>query len=125
MRKGLCILMIGCLLLSVAACGDAAPTDETIATTVTTTVPTTTPSPGENMDALCLTGRVIEVAAADEAMLLECSGDCPLGSRVWVQYGRVSGLNPQVGQTYIVTYEDMVMPSLPPRITAVSVTAAE
>lgn len=67
---------------------------------------------------LTLTGKVKEVDGA--AMLLECEGNTQF-STVWVELGNVE-VHPMVGETYIVTYEDIVMPSLPPRITAVTVT---
>ena len=39
------------------------------------------------------------------------------------RYAYTAG-TPMVGETYVVTYEDVVMPSLPPRITAVTFTKA-
>ena len=65
-----------------------------------------------------LTGTVKEVD--DRAMLLECEGNSQF-STVWVELGQAE-LDPMVGETYTVTYEDLVMPSLPPRITAVTIT---
>ena len=65
-----------------------------------------------------LTGKVKEVDG--RAMLLECVGNSQF-TTVWVELGNAE-LDPMVGETYTVTYEDLVMPSLPPRITAVTVT---
>lgn len=125
MKKGFCILIAVCLLLFFTACGEDAPAATNPTTTTTTESTTTTTLPQEeNGDALCFTGRVLEIAEQDMAVLMACVGTCPLGDRVWVQLGRYPDLvtQMQVGATYVVTYEDMVMPSLPPRITAVTVT---
>ncbi len=65
-----------------------------------------------------LIGTVKEVDG--RAMLLECEGNSQF-TTVWVELGDAE-LDPMVGETYIVTYEDVVMPSLPPRITAITVT---
>lgn len=125
MKWMICLLCAVLLLASLTACGEDAPavTDPTTATTTESTTTTTLPQ-GENGDALCFTGRVLEIAEQDMAVLMACVGTCPLGDRVWVQLGRYPDLvtKMQVGATYVVTYEDMVMPSLPPRITAVTVT---
>lgn len=128
MKQGLQIWMTVCLmaplmLLTLTACGtNPAVSDPTPTTTATTTTAT---EQEEQINTLTLTGRVLEVVPEDAAALLECIGDCPLGDRVWVQYGGVSDVTPQVGQTYTVTYEDLVMPSLPPRIVAVKMVRTE
>ncbi len=69
---------------------------------------------------LTLTGTV--KAVDGRAMLLECEGNSQF-TTVWVELGNAE-LDPMVGETYVVTYEDIVMPSLPPRITAITVTKA-
>ena len=119
MKRIICLLCALLLLASLTACGEDAPAATDPTTTTTTTLPQ-----GENGDALCFTGRVLEIAEQDMAVLMACVGTCPLGDRVWVQLGRYPDLvtQMQVGQTYVVTYEDIVMPSLPPRITAVTIT---
>ena len=65
-----------------------------------------------------LTGKAKEIDG--RAVLLECENDDQF-TTVWVELGNTD-LNPVVGETYVVTYEDFVMPSLPPRITAVTIT---
>lgn len=127
MKRGLQTLVTVCfmapiMLLTLTACGGT-PTGVSAPTAASTT--TTTPTQEESLNTLTLTGRVLEVVQEDAAVLMECIGDCPLGDRVWVQLGRVADLTPQVGEAYVVTYEDMVMPSLPPRITAVTMTLTE
>ena len=124
MKRMICLMCSMMLLASLAACGESAPAD--VPTTTESTTTTTLPQE-ENPDALCFTGRVLEVAEQDLAVLMACVGTCPLGDRVWVQLGRYPDLvtQMQVGQTYVVTYEDIVMPSLPPRITAVTILPAE
>ena len=124
MRKGVSLLLAMGLMLSLCACGGA-PADVSAPTTAPTTTTTTAVQQEEPLNTLTLTGRVLEVSAEDAAALMECIGDCPLGDRVWVQYGGVSDVTPQVGETYAVTYEDLVMPSLPPRIVAVKMVLTE
>ena len=125
MKRMICLLGSLLLLASLSACGESATVVDT-PTTTTAAPPTTTTLPqGEPLHDLRFTGRVLEVAEDDGAALMACVGTCPLGDRVWVQLGLCPDVEVQVGQTYIVTYEDMVMPSLPPRITAVTVTPVE
>ena len=126
MKRMICLLGSLLLLASLSACGESATVVDTPTTTTTEGTTTTTLPQGENPDALCFTGRVLEVAEQDLAVLMACVGTCPLGDRVWVQLGRYPDLvaRMQVGATYVVTYEDIVMPSLPPRITAVTVVPA-
>ncbi|MBR2320163.1 MAG: hypothetical protein IKA50_05220 [Clostridia bacterium] len=69
--------------------------------------------------ALSFTGKVKQVEG--RSMLMECADVPQFSSGVWVELGDAE-LDPKVGETYIVTYEDIVMPSLPPRITAISIT---
>lgn len=75
----------------------------------------TTPTDG----ALSFTGTVKQVDG--HAMLMETDDVAQFNSGVWVELGDIE-LDPMVGETYTVTYEDIVMPSLPPRITAVTIT---
>ena len=118
MKKGMYICLLAALaLMMTAACGDV-PHEVSAPTTASTT--TTTLPQGENLDTLSFTGRVLEVQEDGSAVLMEPQGECPLGNRVWVQLGGVSNVNPQAGELYKVTYEDMVMLSLPPRINAVT-----
>ena len=72
-------------------------------------------------DHLSFTGKVKQVDGT--AVLMECDSVPQFSNGVWVELGN-AGLSPVVGETYVVTYEDMVMPSLPPRITAISITKA-
>ncbi len=68
---------------------------------------------------LSFTGTVTQVEG--HAMLMSCDSVPQFSSGVWVELGDTR-LAPQVGDTYTVTYEDIVMPSLPPRITAITIT---
>lgn len=69
--------------------------------------------------ALSFTGKVKQVEGT--AVLMECADVPQFSNGVWVEL--TSGaIVPEVGETYVVTYEDIVMPSLPPRITAVTIT---
>lgn len=125
MLKGMFIgLLVTLMLLSLTACGDV-PHDVSAPTTTTTSdsSTTTTLPQGTSLDTLTFTGRVLEVE--DTAALMECIGECTLGDRVWVQLGGVPDVTPQVGQTYTVTYEDMVMLSLPPRVNALQMVATD
>ncbi|MBE6807212.1 MAG: leucine-rich repeat domain-containing protein [Ruminococcaceae bacterium] len=83
---------------------------------------TTTTVPAEDVvipGHLTFTGKVLEV---DSGMaLMECY-DKEKFDTVWVNYAGTPSVMPQVGEEYLVTYEDLVMPSLPPRITAVEMT---
>lgn len=82
---------------------------------------TTEPSdPAEEDDVyipntLSFTGKVLELDG--DSALMDCY-DKNRFDTVWVN---ISGLDvtPQVGEEYVVYHEDLVMPSLPPRITAV------
>lgn len=69
--------------------------------------------------ALSFTGTVTQVEG--NAMLMDCDDVAQFSSGVWVELGDIE-LDPMVGERYVITYEDIVMPSLPPRITAVSIT---
>ena len=70
---------------------------------------------------LSFTGKVKQVEGT--SVLMECDDVPQFSSGVWVEL--TSGIViPEVGETYVVTYEDIVMPSLPPRITAISITKA-
>lgn len=130
MKKCICIVGAVCLLLSLTACGDTPPavsdpavtttatTTTTTATTASATTATTTLPQRETLDTLRFTGRVLEVSGS--AALMESPDDFVWGDTVWVQFGGVPDVTPQVGDTYTVTYEDMVMLSLPPRVVAVA-----
>ena len=113
------------MLPVLAGCGDTPPAVGESSTTpsiITTTTTTTTVPKRESLDTLTFTGRILEVEADGSAALMECYGNSPLGDRVWVQLGGIADLTPQVGEEYKVTYEDMVMLSMPPRINAVTMT---
>lgn len=130
MRKGVSVLLAMSLALSLCACGGtstgvSAPTASSTTTTATTATATTTLPQGEQLDTLVFKGRVLELTADGSAVLMESVGDSPLGDRVWVQLGRITDVTPQVGEAYTVTYEDMVMLSMPPRINAVTMTLAK
>lgn len=71
---------------------------------------------------LTFTGKVKQVEG--HAMLMECYEVGQFSQGVWVELGDIE-LDPQVGEEYVVTYEDRMMPSLPPRITAITVTPKE
>lgn len=68
---------------------------------------------------LSFTGKVELVEG--NAMLMSCYDVDQFVQGVWVNLGDIE-LDPMVGEEYVVTYEDMMMPSLPPRITAITVT---
>ena len=92
---------------------------ETPETTVSTTTTTAATEPTEETalpGQLTFTGKVLEVDG--DSVLMECY-DKDKFDTVWV-YVASTDATPQVGEEYIVTYEDMMMPSLPPRITAVT-----
>ena len=73
----------------------------------------------EDATNLSFTGVVKEIKG--NAVLMETTDVEQFKSGVWVEL--TSGaVAPEVGETYVVTYEDIVMPSLPPRITAVTIT---
>ncbi len=63
---------------------------------------------------LSFTGKVLELDG--DSVLMDCY-DKNRFDTVWVHLP--ADVTPQVGEEYTVTYEDLVMPSLPPRITAV------
>ena len=111
MRKGVSVLLAMGLALSLCACYGT-PSDVSTPAGASTTTTTTAVEQEEQINTLTFTGRVLKVVPEDAAALMKCIGDCPLGDRVWVQYGGVSDVTPQVGQTYTVTYEALVMPSL-------------
>lgn len=85
------------------------PTTTTAKTTTEATQPVD--APGQ----LYFTGKVLEVT--EDSVLMECY-DKDKFDTVWVYVASIA-TDPQVGEEYLVTYEDMMMPSLPPRITAV------
>ena len=64
---------------------------------------------------LSFTGKVLELDG--DSVLMDCY-DKNRFDTVWVNVSAI-GITPRVGEEYTVTYEDLVMPSLPPRITAV------
>ena len=64
---------------------------------------------------LSFTGTVLEIEG--DSVLMDCH-DKAVFDTVWVYLPALDAV-PQVGETYTVLYEDMMMPSLPPRITAV------
>lgn len=86
---------------------DTVPTDPTPTAPVDPTVP-------DAVDGLSFTGKVLEVDG--DSVLMECY-DKTRFDTVWVNVA-ATGAAPQVGEEYVVVYEDMMMPSLPPRITA-------
>lgn len=81
---------------------------------------TTTPSePTEEDDVyipntLSFTGKVLELDG--DSVLMKCL-DSDRFDTVWVHVP--AAVTPRVGEEYVVYHEDLVMPSLPPRITAV------
>lgn len=92
--------------------------EQTTPTTTTPTTTTTTTAPVEDVvisDHLSFTGKVLELDG--DSVLMECY-DKDKFDTVWVNISQ-TGVAPKEGEEYTVIYEDMVMPSLPPRITAV------
>lgn len=84
------------------------PDDRPPQTTTTTTEEAPPP------DALHFTGRVLETDG--DSVLMKCL-DSDRFDTVWVHVP--AAVTPRVGEEYVVYHEDLVMPSLPPRITAV------
>ncbi len=95
------------------------PAATTITTSATTTTTTTTSTTEEASNAFCFTGKVLEVN--DGMALMDCY-DKEKFDTVWVNYANTPAVTPQIGEVYSVVYEDLVMPSLPPRIFAVEMT---
>lgn len=62
---------------------------------------------------LSFTGRVLEVEG--DSALMKCL-DTDRFDTVWVSVP--ADVTPQVGEEYTVYHEDLVMPSLPPRVAA-------
>ncbi len=129
MKRSVSILIALCLAMSLTACGgDTPPTvsdpisDPVTTTTMDTTGDATTLPQNGGLDTLRFVGRIVELV--DSAVLMECVGDCVLGDTVWVQLGNLPDFVPQIGQVYTVTYEDMVMLSMPPRVNAWAMTPA-
>ncbi len=115
------ILTLAVMALLLTACAQSQPaqTPETTTEATTTVTTTTTTTEVEEMPAeLSFKGKVLEVDG--DQVLMECH-DKTKFDMVWVYFAQTDA-TPQVGQEYTVFYEDMVMPSLPPRITAVSMT---
>ena len=82
--------------------------------------PTTPTTSGDSDDTyvpgtLSFTGKVLELDG--DSALMQCL-DSDRFDTVWVHLP--ADVTPQVGEEYVVYHEDMVMPSLPPRITAVT-----
>lgn len=82
----------------------------------TPTAPTDTTAPVDPdvpAGTLSFTGRVLEVEG--DSALMKCL-DTDRFDTVWVHLP--DGVTPQVGEQYTVYHEDLVMPSLPPRVAA-------
>lgn len=75
---------------------------------------TTTTTTASSADPLSFTGKVTKLD--EDSVLMECY-DKDKFDQVWVTIRGLS-VTPQVGEEYVVYYEDFMMPSLPPRITA-------
>lgn len=121
------ILTLTVMALLLTACTQTQPaqtppttTESTTTTTVTTTetAPTTTTEAVETPEGLSFKGKVLEIDG--DQVLMECHDKTKFDT-VWVNVA-LTDATPQIGQEYTVFYEDMVMPSLPPRITAVRMT---
>lgn len=93
-------------------------TDEEAALCVRLLSGVTEENTAQTSGALSFTGTVTQVDG--HAMLMETDDVPQFNSGVWVELGDTP-LAPVVGETYTVTYEDIVMPSLPPRITAITI----
>ena len=77
-------------------------------------VPIEPTDPGVPAGTLSFVGKVLEVEGDSVLM------DCYLKTRfdtVWVSVP--ADVTPQVGEEYTVYHEDLVMPSLPPRVAAI------
>ena len=93
---------------------DPTPTpSDTTPTTTTTTAPVEDVVTPANLH---FDGKVLEVDG--DSVLMECYDEDKFGT-VWVNYAQILSVMPQIGEEYTVVYEDLIMPSLPPRITAV------
>lgn len=113
----LSMLTVMAVLLSACAQSQRNPSPETT-TTTTTTATATTPTE-EAVNPFRFTGKVLEVN--DGMALMECY-DKDKFDTVLVNYSNTPSVTPQIGEVYNVVYEDLVMPSLPPRIFAVEMT---
>lgn len=114
----LAVLVIVGMLFALGLLGDPLPGQEEPATDSTSTTTTTTTAPGEEVitpDILSFTGKVLELD--EDSVLMECY-DKEKFDTVWVYLAQID-VTPQVGEAYVVDYEDLVMTSLPPRIHAV------
>lgn len=88
-------------------------------TTQRKTVVSTTTSASAGSSYRSFTGRVLEVEK--ERVLMKCYDEDAPAERVWVHIAHLN-VSPKVGQEYIVEHEDLVMTTLPPQLTAVSMT---
>lgn len=77
---------------------------------------TTTTTELTDANTLSFTGMVLKVDG--DSVLMECY-DKDKFDRVWVYMGEYIEQSNWLGREYTIDYEDMVMPSLPPRITMV------
>lgn len=67
------------------------------------------------------TGRVTQVTADGKQMLMDCY-DTDKFTQVWVSLQNIPNANPQVGDEYVVTHDQWVLETYPPRVTAASIT---
>ena len=97
------------------------PVEDTPATAPEPSAPTTT-TPSESTEeddvyipnTLSFTGKVLKTDG--DSVLMKCL-DSDRFDTVWVHVP--AAVTPRVGEEYVVYHEDLVMPSLPPRINAV------
>ena len=102
-------------LIGFPPAGGDLPADTAPAPTAPTDpAPTEPADPGVPAGTLSFVGKVLEVEG-DNA-LMKCL-DTDRFDTVWVHLP--AGITPQVGETYTVYHEDLVMPSLPPRVAAI------
>ena len=116
------ILILAVMALLLSACTPSQPAqapETTTTTTTTTTAVTTAPTEEGEINTLRFSGKVLEVN--DGMALMECYDKTKFDT-VLVNYSNTPSVTPQVGEQYIVVYEDFMMPSLPPRIFATEMT---
>lgn len=109
------VIVIALILLLLAHGGVFESEQDATVPTATESTTTTEPAAPEAPIHLTFKGKVLEIDG--DSVLMECH-DKNKFDTVWVYFAQTDA-TPQIGQEYTVTYEDMVMPSLPPRITAV------
>lgn len=107
------ITMAAAVAVTGCFAGDSGNGNNPVSTTTTTSATTAATA----VNGLSFTGKVLEIDG--DNVLMNCYDKTKFDT-VWVNVSAAS-VTPAVGEEYTVFYEDFMMPSLPPRITAVAV----